>query len=206
MKILRRPMLAAALAAAVDVFMLAAAVVLDLLRDKFSASYSFDLDSISIATSHPYDMFGIFSAAALVFAAVMAAFIIAGGVTLSREKAVGRIVGGVVLIVASAAVILLAFLVVRGKQPEKVGYYTYTDDTLRIVVVEEQYDENLGAAKFFCVSEDSTEAKLLVSTDISTFANGDKERYTLEWRSDNVLGIKFMDGSKLKVLQVNPYI
>ncbi|MGN0686478.1 MAG: hypothetical protein ACI4KA_00060 [Oscillospiraceae bacterium] len=200
----KRTKLCAAAAAAADILMLAAAVVLDILRPHFAAEYTFDKDTLAVSASHPYDMFGIIAAAALVFAAVMAAFVIAGGFVSGGKNTAAHIVGGVSLIIISAAVILFSYLVVRGQQPTRTEFIAYTNDTKNIIIAEEKYSDNCGAVKIFSVGEESGPARLLASTDIKEFSNGSTERYTLEWRTNEVLGIRFYDGNTLRALQVVP--
>lgn len=203
MKILRRPKLAAAIAVVADILILAAAVVLDRLRGSFSATYAFDPESLAISESHPYDMFGAAAAVVLVLAAVMSAFMIAGAFTSGGSRTAQRITGGVCIMVFSAAAVLCAFMLVNGRRPDSVEYLSYTDDELRIVVAEEHYGESLGVAEFFAVDSDTGEARLLVTTDISTFADGDKERYTLLWTDEGRLGIRFVDGLLTRMIRVD---
>lgn len=205
MKLLRRPVFAAALAVVVDILMLVAAVVLDALRARFGAEYSFNSETLEVTAQHPYDYFGIVAALALVFVTVMAAFVIAGGFASGGGKVAQRVCGGIALVVVSAAVVLFSFLVVRGKQPDRIEFIAYTDDTLHLVIAEERYADDLGAAKIYGVDVDSGEARLLVSTDISTFADGNTERYEFVWADAQTLAIGFMDGMTKRVLQFDPY-
>ncbi|MBE6902303.1 MAG: hypothetical protein E7478_07490 [Ruminococcaceae bacterium] len=203
MKLLRRPMLAAAIAVAADVVVMAAAVLLDVLRGRFTATYTFDPELVLISESHPYDMFGVVVALAMVLAAVMAAFIIAGGFTTGGGKVAQRITGGVLLVAASVAAMMISLMLVGGRRPQQVTYLSYTDDALHIVVAEEKYSEELGVANFFSVNDETGAAELLVATDISTFANDNAERYTLVWTDSDTLGIRFVDGMLTRMIRVD---
>lgn len=205
MKLLKRPQLAASIAATVDIVMLAAAVVLSYLRGSFATEYSFDAEKMLINSRHPYDYFGIVAAVALVVAAAMTAFIIAGAVMGDSKKRVPRLVGGAALMILSTAAVLLSWFIVKGQQPQSVEYYPYTDKTMQIVVAEEKYDYAFGVAKFFLVDEDAGTAKLLISTDITTFTGEDTERYKFEWIAEDQLRIVFFDGTYAHEIQIDPY-
>ena len=200
MKILRKPQVAFSVAIAADILMLVAAVVLDAVRDKFPIEYTFTVESIAVNASDPYSFFGIIAALVLVLVVVMSAFIMIGGYISEGKKKAPRIIGGIALLVMSVGLILFSFLVVRGRQPDSIEYIAYTDDTLRIVVAEEKYDEDFGAVKFFKVDENSGSAELLASTDISMFANGDTERYSFAWETNTTLKVVFYDVNSSRVL------
>ena len=204
MKILRKPQIAASIAITLDILMLAAAMVLSSLRDRFPAEYTYDKEHKLITSSHPYDMFGIIAAAALAVAAVMTAFIIVGAFS-DNKKTSPRIAGGIMLIIFSAAAILFSWLVIRGEQPKDTNYLSYTNNTHRIIIAEEKYRDDYGVAKFFAVNNDSGEARLVASTDITTFTEDNQERYTLQWISDTTLHISFIDGYNGRELSIEPY-
>ena len=206
MKLLRRPKLAAALAVATDILMLVAAVVLDALRERFPAEYTFDFDiySLGISTRHPYDLFGIAAAVALVFVTVMAAFVIAGGFVSGSGKVAQRISGGIALIVLSAAVVLFSFFIVRGRQPEQVEYIAYTDESICIVIAEERYSGDVGVLKLFDAQLGGGEARLMATTELNTFANGDTERYEFTWVDTQTLAVSFIDGPNKRDIYVVP--
>lgn len=205
MKLLRKPKLAAGIAVTADILLLAAAVVLSAIRGRFQSEYIYSSDPVAITASHPYDHFGIAAALVLVLAAVMTAFIVVGAVGKAGKNGTPQLVGGIALIVFSTAAVLFAWLVVRGQQPRSVEYLAYTDETLHIVVMEEQYTDALGAAKVFSVDPDSNSASLLAVTDIAEFADGNEERYALSWVSKDVLKITFIDGFRIRELQLDPY-
>lgn len=202
MKFLRKPQYAAVIAVVADILMLVAAVILDAVRERFPAEYTFNVDAISVSSTHPYDMFGIVAASVLVLAVVMSALVIIGGIVNGGKKAAPRITGGIVLLILSAGVIMFSYAVVKGRQPESTEFFAYTDDTLRIVIAEERYEDDLGMMKLFQVNEDTGDAELLTATDITTFANGATDRYNFSWLTEYALRVSFQDGINMRVLQI----
>lgn len=201
-KILRRPMLAAGIAIAADIITLIAAAVLSALRGGIESTYIFT-EERTVITQHPFDLFGIFAAAALVIVSAMAGLIIAGAFSkgVSEKKITPRIAGAAVLLVISAAVILLSLYVSRGEQPVSTEFYYYSDKEMYLTIAEEKYREDYGRVKIYSTDEEQGTAELLASTEITQFAENN-ERYMIEWIANDVLRIVFADGMQHKSLQI----
>lgn len=200
-KIIRRPMIAAGVTVTTDILMLAAAVVLSILRPNFPPEYTCTAEK-TIVSSHPYEFFGIPTAIALVTAAVMSGIIVAGAFASgSKKNTAPRVVGAVALLVISAALILFSALVVRGEQPSDTEFYRYTDELTNIVIAEEHYS-GYGVTRVFRVTGKNEPAELLASADIHEYATG-PERYNLSWAAADVLLIGFTDGMSARTLQIS---
>ena len=207
-KILRRPMIAAAVAIVIDLAVLVSAVVLDSIRGSFQSEYSYTIDIPAdmyiVTESHPYDISGIFFAVALVIAAVMSAVILIGALSKNRvgQKAVSEVVGAAVLLVISAAVILFSYFIVNGSKPSEMTDYSFTDETLQLIIREEKYSEDEGITKIFLIDDEKESIRLLAMAEISEFAES-AERYSISWVTDNTLYIAYSDREMYKTLQIN---
>ncbi len=201
-KLIRRPVLAAVIAIAADILILVAAAVLSAVRDQVPSEYYFTAERI-ITASHPFEYFGIAAAVVIVIAAAMSVLMLISALTISAEskRTAPQITGAVLLLVFSAAAALVSWLIVSGQKSVSEEYYYFTNDELHIVMQEEKYSDTYGVLKIFSTPESEGEAILLASTDISSFGENE-EHYTLEWLSDDVIGVRFSDGMKYRSLQI----
>lgn len=212
MKIFRRPKIAAAIVIVTDLLALVLAAVLNMLRGRIPAEYHFDDVQVYVEVSHPYELFGIFTALALVVAAAMAGVIIAAAVIGGKEKAASRIVGAVALLVLSAAAILFSHVFVCGLPAKNTYCFVFESEYGDMVAVQErQYTEAFGVTEVFSIETPEHEhhddeehehysVRYLTSTEITEFSK-DNTRYTLDWAGED-LRIRFYDGNLHRTLQI----
>ncbi len=139
MKLLIKPKIAAAIAIICDLLVLAAAVVLDAVRSKVPASYSFDHIQVRVGVSHPYEYFGIATAVLLALVAVMTGFVIAGALAGGKAKMVMRLVGAAALLVVSVAVMIFAHFFVCGVPVEDTACFVLNSGDKNIAIQETKY-------------------------------------------------------------------
>ncbi len=214
MKLIRKPVIPATIAVITDLAALVLAVLLNILRGKIPAAYSFDSTNVVVKITHPYDYYGIFTAVALLTVVVMSGLIIAAAISGSKSKAASRGVGAAALLIISVAVVLFSHYVVRGLPAESYTCFVFEDGTDTIAIQETKYIDGTGTNEVFrlCETEhdhdnpDTSEHKhysveLLTGTEIKHFAT-DSTRYTLDYGYSNDIVIRFMDGDSYRSLNI----
>ena len=202
-KILRNPFIPAAIAAALDVLILAAAVLLHIFSAKLPRSYVFENGGI---TKHCFtDYFGAAAAVVMTVCIVMAALVIASGIARKRGEGgsaalFSAISMGAGLLALSSGVCIFAMNFVGGATPESVAYYGYTNDTAHILFAEEKYPSG-NTLCIYDVDDKSGEAKMLVQTELMELSDSD-ERYKLSDISEDVLYVAFSDGGRYRTFQI----
>lgn len=212
MKILRKPKIAVTIVIVTDILALILAAVLNMLRGLVPAEYHFDDIHVLVEVSHPYELFGLFTAVALVAAAALSGVMIAAAVIGGKEKATPRIVGAVLLLIISVAAILFSHVFVCGLPVKNIQCFLFEDTNGdRVAVQERQYTENSGVLEIFSVDaiehehhegeeHDHYSVAYLTSTPITEFSKND-DRYTLDWVG-NDLRIRYYDGAVHRTLQI----
>ncbi len=216
MKLIRKPIISAGVAIATDIIMLALAAVLNILRGRVPASYTFDPIEVLVIVSHPYDLFGILTAAALAIAAVMSAFIIAAAVTGSKSRAASRMVGAAVLLTVSVAAVLFAHFIVRGQTAEDYACHVFEDGNYKVAIQETKYSEHEGTVEVFLLTEaahdhdapdtsehtHSYDVRLLAGSEIHTFSDSSDD-YELVGDINENLVVRFMDGDSYRQFNID---
>ncbi len=203
MKIIRRPMIAATVVIVADLLTLALAGVLNLVRGSIPANYRYVEDLVYIEITHPYDLFGIFTVAALVTAVVMTGCIIAAAITGAKAKTVSRIVGAAVLLVISVPLILFSHYFVCGIPARNFACFVFNDNEYTIAIQETEYSDGTGTVEVFRLNEYEHEhngtaehehysVEFLTASELFDFST-DSTRYELEWGYSNDLVIRFQD-------------
>ncbi len=214
MKLIRKPKIAAAVVIITDIIALALAVLLNMIRGSVPAQYHFDDIKVRVEVSHPYDLFGIFTASALVLAAVMTGFIIAAAIAGGKSRMAGRITGASALLVVSAALVLFCHVFVCGFPVRHTSCFVYENENGDMLAIQEKkFFENSGTTEVFRITvpphehhedesgeHDHYEVVYLAATEITQFAS-DATRYTLG-DIDGDLGITFRDGEHYRTLQI----
>ncbi len=201
-KISRRQKIAMTAIAVIDVLMLAAAAVLDSLRDSLPNEYMLT-DSGDIVASHPYDRFGIVVAAALALVAGIFAFAVIDAINSEANKRRGRIIGFSVLFAVSLIIVMFSYLWVRGSKPEITATYDYTDSELSLMLFEERYPDDFGTLTVFVSDKAHNKGIALVAaTDIHRHSKSSDD-YMIDWIYDNALRITFLDGTGYRSVQID---
>ena len=211
MKLLTKPRTAAAVMVICDVLVLAAAVILDALRARVPATFSFDPSNVEVDVSHPYDLFGIVTAVFLVIAAVMTGFMIAGAVAGSKSKMPMRITGAAVLLIVSAAVVIFSYFFVCGLPIKNTICFVFENNGMNIAVQETEYAFGAGTMDIYRMDETSHvhedgsahsefEVSHITGVEITEFSSDDT-RYTLDWVLEHDLRVRFFDGDIHRTLQ-----
>lgn len=211
MKLLIKPKIAAAIAIICDLLALAAAVVLDAVRSKVPASYSFDHIQVRVDVAHPYEYFGIATAVLLALAAVMTGFVIAGALAGGKAKMVMRLVGAAALLIVSVAVIIFAHFFVCGAPVEDTACFVLNSGDKNIAIQETKYSFGMSTMDIYTLNgemhyhEDGAEAHPvevthITGTDIMEFSK-DPDRYIVDEVFENELFVRFMDGGTYRTLQ-----
>lgn len=199
-KISLRQRIALIVIAVTDVLMLAAAAVLDSLRERFSAAYA--LTDGSISSSHPLDSFGIAVAAALALVAGTFAFAVISIINSDAKDRRAKLIGFSVLFAASVAVVMFSYFWVRGEKPQSTATYDYTDSELSLLLYEERYADDFGTLTVFVTDAKHTEEMaMLAATDIHRHSESAAD-YTIDWVYDNALRITFLDGISYRSVQI----
>ena len=202
-KILRNPLIPAAAAAALDLLILAAAVLLHILSAALPRTYVYENGGI---TKHCFtDYFGAAAAVATAAGIVMAALIVASGIARKRSgggsaafcSAVSLSAGVLAL---SSGICIFAMNFVSGKAPESTAYYGYTNDAEHILFAEERYSDG-NTLCIYSVDDDSGNAKLLIQTELHELSATD-DRYKLSDLSEDVLYIAFSDGEQYRTFRI----
>lgn len=199
-KILRRPMIPAAITILLDLLLIAAALIIS--RMDIPKTYTYENGMI---TAHSMtDFFGAAAAAVICISAGMSALIIASGVVRKRAEGNAAVFSaisrGAGLLAVSSALAVFAAFIVTGEKPAKVSYYGYTDSSSHILFAEEQYSR-WNMLCIYDVDEDCGEAALLARTELAELSEND-ERYSMSNLSDNVLYVAFYDNGKYRTLQI----
>ncbi len=214
MKLIRKPIIAAITAVIIDIIMLALAVVLNLLRGKFPAQYSFNETDVKVEIFHPYDYFGILTAAALAAVIVIAALIIAAALTGAKAKTASRIVGAIILVVLSSGAVLFSHYIVCGIPDTGHICYVFRSEECDLAIQETEYIDGTGTVEVFKLTElphdheslgtaehEHYNVTFLAASEIQNFST-DNNRYTLEWDINGRLVIKFKDGMSYRSFNI----
>lgn len=202
-KILRNPFIPAATAVALDLLMLAAAVLIHIFSAKLPRTYFFENGGI---TKHCFtDYFGAITAAVIGICVLMSALIIVSGIMKKRSDGgsaamYSAISMGAGLLALSSAICVFAMNFAGGKTPESTSYYGYTNDTAHILFAEEKYPDG-NTLCIYNVNEENGDAVMLVQTELIELSDSD-ERYKLSDISENVLYVAFSDGGRYRTLQI----
>ncbi len=214
MILIRKPKIAVTAVIVTDIIALALAVLLNILRGSIPAEYHFDDIAVRVQVSHPYDLFGIFTAVALVLAAVMTGFVIAAAISGGRSRMASRITMASSMLVISVFVVLFCHVFVCGFPVRHTTCFVYENENGDMLAIQEKkFFENSGTTEVFRITvpphehhedesgeHDHYEVEYLAATEITQFAS-DATRYTLG-DIDGDLGITFRDGEHYRTLQI----
>lgn len=195
-RVVRKPWLFASVVLGLDIAMLVIGLALS---GRAGAGIEYTVEGASIVKSDPLAFFGIIAAAVLGINCVLIAFMLAGAVSRSKRRA-GVILGSAGLLAVSLVMLAGSAFMALGAPVKSEKYYSYTDETLRIIIEETQPYFGRGTASVYMTStEESGKAVLLARTDIAEYADSD-ERYSIAWQSENILQIGFSDGVHYRTL------
>lgn len=202
-RVLRKPMIPAAVLLALDVLTLAAAAVLNALRGSINEKY-FYADGVVISSS-PYSWFGAVAAGLAIAAAAVTALIIAGAF-LARGRRGADIafeIGAALLLLAlSAGAAGFSLYIVNGERPQNIIYTSFTDEENRLIFAEEQY-RSMNMLKIYLAEESGGECARLVCAELKELSDGNaEERYAIKYVTENVLRITFTDGTAYRTLEL----
>lgn len=196
--LLRKPWLFASAVFGLDIAMLVIGLVLS---GRSGEGIVYTANGDSIVKDDPLSFFGVIAAVVLGINCVLIALILAGAFTRSKRRG-GVIAGSAGLLLVSLAMVASSAFMVLGAPVKSEKYYSYTDETLRLIVEETKPYFGEGTASFYMTnSEENGNAILLARTGITDYADS-AERYTIAWNSESILTIGFADGTHYRTLTI----
>ena len=197
-RFLRKPWLFAGAAVGLDLAMLIMGLVLSRIPTEGSVIYT--ANGSSIEKTQPLAFFGVIAAVVLAVCCVLSALIIAGAFV--RKKRAPQILGAVWLMILSIAMTGASAYMVFGLPARSERYYSYSDETHRLIIEETEPYSGRGTVSFYLTgSEQEGTAVLLARTDIGTYSDG-ADRYEISWVGDKTLTVDFIDGANYRTLTI----
>ena len=196
--LLQRPWLFAGAVLGLDIAMLVMGMVLSGIS--FEVTYS--LNDIGVERSQPLAFFGVIAAVVLGLDCVLAAFIIAGSFLKKRRAA--QIAGASALLVLSVIMIGGSAFMALGLPPKSRQYFNFNDTEYRLIIEEDEYYSGKGKLTLFLTDAAGKTGQVgyLASTDLRESSTS-AERFEIEWKSDDVLEVGFVDGGSYRTLSMN---
>lgn len=197
-RLVRKPWLFASAILGLDIAMLAAGMALS---GRSDAGIIYTANGDSIGRDDPMAFFGIVAAVVLGIECVLLALMLAGAFSRGKRRA-GVILGSAGLLVLSLVMVGSSAFMAMGAPVKQQRYYSYSDETLRLIIEESEPYFGEGSTSFYMTtSAENGKAVLLAKTDISDYADG-AERYNIVWKNENTLQIGFADGINYRTLTI----
>lgn len=194
--LLRKPWLFAGAVFGLDLAMLLIGLVLSGVS---SEGITYTADGDGIVKDNPLAFFGVIAAVVLGINCALIALMIAGAFT--RKRSAATILGAAGLLLVSLMTLGSSAYMALGSPVKSEQYFSYSDESLRLIIEESEPYFGKGTVSFYMTAEESSKAVLLARTDISEYAD-DAERYTIAWKSDNLLQVDFADGINYRTLTI----
>ncbi len=176
-------------------------LIIGIILSGMSFTVNYTANGGEIIKDDPISFFGVISAVVLGINCLLIALMLAGAFT--RKRRTPTILGAAGLLLVSLAMIGSSAYMVLGSPVRSERYFSYTDDSLRLIAEESDPYFGKGTVSFYLTSgtEESGKAVLLAKTDISEYSDSE-DRYSISWISDDVLRIDFPDGARYRNLTI----
>lgn len=196
-RIVRRTWLFASAALGLDIAMLVIGMVLS---RSAGVGIVYTVEGSVIHKDDPLAFFGVVAAVVLGINCVLIALMLAGAFSRNKRRT-AVILGSVGLLALSLIMIASAAFMALGAPVKSEKYYSYTDESLKLIAEEDEPYFGDGSVSFYMTEGENNKAVLLAKTSISTYADSD-ERYKITWISESIIQIGFVDGEHYRTLTI----